>query len=155
MKRILLLLGLIFTTATVSAQFVGQRQNQFNRQRQPPQPPTENEKERAAKKVAERKKELVTNFLSTLEIDEFVKEIATQTFDDYFNKIEAFMKIPYDNAVERKDAFDVFRHEHFKELKSLLSEGDSKKLDDFLEGKFEEKEVKKKRRKNRKKKNDN
>jgi len=152
MRRAFILICILLTTATATAQFGSQRQNRNNRQ--PPQPPTENEKERMRKKSAERKKEIVANFLTTLAADEFVKEIATQTFDEYFTKVETFLKIPYGSLIERKEAFETFRDAHFKELKFLLSESDSKKIDEFFEGNFEESEVKKKRRKeNKKKKN--
>ncbi len=153
MKKAIILVLTLLMTASVSAQFMGQRQNRFNRQ--PQAPPSESQKEAAEKRALERRQEFVVNFLSTLEADEFQKEIAKQAIDDYFVKITEFTKILFGSSAERKDAFDMFKREHFRELKSLMSDSDNKKLDDFLNGDFEENEVKKKRRKNRKRKKDN
>lgn len=153
MKKAIILVLTLLITASVSAQFMGQRQNRFNRQ--PQAPPSESQKEAAEKRALERRQEFVVNFLSTLEADEFQKEIAKQAIDDYFVKITEFTKILFGSSAERKDAFDMFKREHFRELKSLMSDSDNKKLDEFLNGDFEENEVKKKRRKNRKRKKDN
>jgi len=150
MKRVFILACILLTTATATAQFRNQRQNRFN---QPSQSaPTENEKANMKKKQAERQKEFIENFISTLEADDFQREIAKQTLNDYFKKSKEFMKISFDNSTKRKEAFLEFRMQHFAELKALLTANDNKKLDDFFEGKFEESEVKKKRRKNRKRK---
>jgi len=154
MRRTLLLLSFLLTTVTMTAQFGGQRQNRFGRQ-QPNTPPSENQKERMEKKALERQQEFISNFLSTLEADDFQKEIAKQTMDEYFKKIPEFMKIPFEKSVERKDAFDFMQREHFKELKTLFSDSDNEKLDKFLKGEFQEKEAKKKKRKKKNRKKDN
>jgi len=149
MKKVVILVLTLLMTASVSAQFMGQRQNRFNRQ--PQTPPSENQIEAAEKKAEKRLEEVILNFLSTLEADEFQKEIAKQTLDDYFEKLREFSKIPFESSMQRKDAFDAFKREHFKELKSLMSDSDNNKLDQFLDGEFDEGEVKKKRRKKRNK----
>ena len=151
MKKIATLLLVFLVTASATAQFGGQRNNRFGRQQQPQSPPTENQIEAAEKKAEERRQEFVTNFLSTLEADDFQKEIAKQTIDDYFEKVKSFSKLPFENSVQRKDAFEALKKEHFQELRSLISENDNKKLDGFLSGDFDEGEVKKKKRKKRKK----
>ncbi|WP_299117037.1 hypothetical protein [uncultured Winogradskyella sp.] len=153
MKRAFILICILLTTATATAQFGRQGRNSRLGRQQPVTPPNENQKANIEKKNAERQAEYIENFLSTLEADEFQKEIAKQTMDDYFEKTKEFMKIPFDSSVKRKDAFDLFKQEHFKELKTMLPENDIVKLDAFLDGKFQEKEVKKKKKKRKRKKN--
>lgn len=154
MRKIVLLTLLLVTTLSVSAQFGGQRQNSRLGRQVPNTPPNESQKADMERKQAERQEEYVSNFLTTLEADAFQKEIAKQTLNDYFEKTKSFLKLPFANSVERKDAFEAFKIHHFAELKTMLPENDIKKLDTFLEGKFEEKEVvKKKKKKKRRKKN--
>ncbi|ARV08466.1 hypothetical protein BTO05_01955 [Winogradskyella sp. PC-19] len=157
MKKAFILICILFTTANATAQFGrqgGLRNNRLGRQ-QPNVPPNENQKANIEKKNAERQAEYIANFLATLEADDFQKEIAKQTMDEYFELTKKFMKVQFDNSVERKDAFDGFKREHFRELKTMLSESDNVKLDEFLEGKFKEGEEKKKKKKKRKKKKRN
>ena len=151
MKQLLILICLLLTTATVTAQFGGQRQNRFGRQ-QPNTPPNENQIAAMEKKAAERQAEYIANFISTLEADEFQKEIAKQTITDYFIKAKELTKFPFENSAQRKDGFEALKKEHFAELRSLFSEKDNEQLDKFLKGKFEEKDVKKKKKKRKKKK---
>ena len=150
MRRVLILVCLLLTTATMTAQFGRQRQNRFGRQ-QPNTPPTETQKERMEEKAAERQEEFILKFMSTLEADEFQKQIAKQTIDDYFVKIKSFMKIPFENTVQRKDAFDALKREHFAELRTLISKKDGEQLDKFLNGEFEERDAKKKKKRRKKK----
>lgn len=153
MKRALILICILLTTASATAQFGGQRQNRFGRQ-QPNTPPNESQKADIEKKNAERQAEYISNFINTLEADEFQKEIAKQTMEEYSVLIKKFLKLPFENSVARKDAYEAFKLEHFKELRIMLSEGDNIKLDDFLDGKFKEgKEKKKKRKKKKRNKN--
>ncbi|SHH62877.1 hypothetical protein [Winogradskyella jejuensis] len=151
MKKAILFICVLLTSFAASAQFGGQRQNRFNRQ-PPASPPSDSQIEAAEKKAEERRQEFVANFLTTLEADDFTKEILKQNMNDYFEKVKVFMKQPFENSVQRKDAFEAFRREHFKESRSLLSENDQKKLDDFFKGEFDETEVKKKKKKKKRKK---
>lgn len=151
MRQLLILICLLLTTVTVTAQFGRQRQNRLGRQ-QPNTPPTENQKAAFEKKAAERQAEFIANFISTLEADEFQKEIAKQTVTDYFTKAKEFAKIPFENSAQRKDAFEALKKEHFLELRTLFSKKDNEQLDKFLKGEFEEKEAKKKKKKRKKKK---
>ncbi|MCC1484584.1 hypothetical protein [Winogradskyella immobilis] len=122
------------------------------------QPPSEAQKERFAKKLEERKEELITNFLSTLKADEFQKEIIKQTLNDYFEKKNEFYKFPFASTREREDAEKLFNEAHFAELKTIISEADMVKVNDFITGKFSESDAKKnikKKKKKKKKKKDN
>lgn len=154
MKKLVLLICVLLSTSNVIAQFGNQRQNRLGRQ-QPNTAPTETQIANLEKKAAERQQEYIKSFITTLEADEFQKEIAKITIDDYYIETKKFLELKFDNSLERKDAFDDFKEKHFKELKSLLSEDDNKKLDEFLEGKYkdENKKEKKRKKKKRKKKN--
>jgi hypothetical protein len=156
MKRVLILICIYLTTVTASAQFGNQGRNngRLLSSQQPNIPPNENQKADIEKKNAALQVEFVESFLETLEADDFQKEIAKQTMTEYFDLTKKFMKVQFENSVERKDAFEGFKREHFKELKSLLSEGDNLKLDDFLEGKFKKDDGKKKKKKKRKRNKD-
>lgn len=152
MKKIYLLLGFLITVTTVSAQFQNNRRG-VNRNIGgiPQQAPSEREIEKQKEKAEERRQEFILNFLSTLEADEFQKEIAKQTITDFFTKSEEFIKLPFDTSTERKDAYEKFRDSHFTELKTLISEADTVKLDSFLKGDFKENDAKKKKKKKRRK----
>ncbi len=108
--------------------------------------------EERKKKAEERKKEFISNFLSTLEGDDFQKQIVKQTVESYFDKKIQIYKTPFKRSVEREDAIKALDKEHFKELKTLISDSDMKKVDALITGEFDEKEVKKKKRKKGKKK---
>lgn len=151
MKRIVLLICILLTTLSATAQFGRQRQNRLGRQ-QPNTPPNENQIANLEKKAEERQQEYIKSFITTLEADEFQKEIAKITIDDYYKEIKKFLKVKFENTLQQKDAFDNLKREHFKELKSLLSEPNNKKLDEFLDGKYKENDDKKEKKKKRKKK---
>ncbi|GGI57553.1 hypothetical protein [Winogradskyella haliclonae] len=153
MKRVFILICILLTTATATAQFGRQRQNRLGRQQ--PNPITdENRKVSMEKKAAERQEEYIINFLSILEADDFQKEIAKLTLNDYFAKVKELVKLDFENSAQRKDTFDALKEEHFKELKSLLSAKDNYELDKLLKGEFRENEIKKKKKKKRRKKKD-
>jgi hypothetical protein len=119
----------------------------------PNQEPSERDIEKQKEKAEERRQEYIDNFLSTLEADEFQKAITKQTLTDFYDKVQGFMKQEFDTTLERKDAFEAFKEKHFEELKTLISKADTEKLDEFLDGKFKEKEAKKKKRRKKKRKN--
>ncbi|MFD1061907.1 hypothetical protein ACFQ1Q_01515 [Winogradskyella litorisediminis] len=150
MRKLALFTILLLFSICVFGQIGRQRQNRFNRQ--PQTQPNPNQIAHMEKKAAENQAEYIRDFLSTLEADDFQKEIAKQSLNEFYEKIKEFAKIPFESSVKRKDAFDYFKSEHFKELKTIISESDSKKLDDFLDGKFDKKDSEKKKKKRRKKK---
>lgn len=154
MKRIIVLALLLLTTIDVSAQFGRQRQNRIGRQT-PVIPPNENQKEANLKRALEVRAEYISAFLSSLDADEFQKEIAKQTITDFYERLNTFSSIPFGSISEKKDAFELFKNEHFKEIKSMFSENDNKKLDEFLDGKFKKEDLdnKKKKKNKRRKRN--
>lgn len=151
MKKIILtMLTLLFTLSTFSQ--IQRRRGGDNRLRIPDQPPTETQIERFKKKAENDKQEYILKFLEKLEADEFQKEIIKSSINDYFTKLEDFSKIPYSTNLERKEAYELFKKEHFAELKTLISENDMKKITDLIEGNNEEENDDKKKKKRKKRK---
>ena len=113
--------------------------------------PSERDIENRKQEIEERKQLYIANFLKTLEADEFQLEILKQALADFNGKIENFNKMPFGTAIEKKDALEALKNEHFAEVKSILSPTDSEKLVAFLNGDFKEKEAVKEGKKKKKK----
>ena len=114
--------------------------------------PTEDEIAKYEQKLEDRKDEFIANFLTTLEADDFQKEIIKQYLNSYFEAKKEVLKIKYEHSIDRKEAIKKLNETHFKDLEELISENDMTKIKDMIKGDFDEKEVKKKKKKKRKKK---
>lgn len=146
-KTLLILFALCIGFSTY-----GQIRRDRNRIPQTNTEPSDAEIEKRKREVEERKKEFIANFLSTLQADEFQKEIAKQHINSFFEKKIAILKTPFDHSLERKEAIESLENTHFKELEELISESDMTKIKDMIKGGFDEDEVKKKKKKEKKKK---
>ncbi|WP_299526141.1 hypothetical protein [Winogradskyella sp.] len=104
------------------------------------------------REVEERKAEYINNFLTTLEADDFQKEIAKQYISSFFDKKIEVLKAKYERSFDRNEAVKKLENTHFKELEELISESDMTKIKDMIKGDFDEKEVKKKKKRKKKKK---
>jgi len=113
--------------------------------------PTKEEIARYEQKIEERKDEYIANFLTTLEADDFQKEIVKQYLNSYFEAKKEVLKVKYEHSIDRKEAIKNLNDSHFKDLEELISANDMKKLNDLITGEFDEKEVKNKKKKKRKK----
>ena len=154
MKKLILILCLINIGYGVNAQMMGRGGDPLRQNRIPQTQPSEEEikrqQEKFAKEMDERREEYVANFLTTLEADDFQKEIIKQTLNDYFEKKIALFKIPFERSIEREDAVKALNKSHFEELKTLISEDDMTKINAMIEGEFDEDDVKKKKKKRKK-----
>lgn len=120
-----------------------------------PREPTEQELEKRKQLIEERKQEYIANFLTTLEGDEFQKEIVKQYLNSYYDAKMELLKIKYERIFDRQEAIKKLDNTHFKELEELISKADMAKIQDMIKGDFDEKEVvKEKKKKRRKKKKD-
>ena len=117
--------------------------------------PTEEEIAKYEQKLEERKDEFIANFLTTLEADDFQKEIIKQYINSYFEAKKEVLKVKYERTFDREEAIKKLDESHFKDLEELISESDMSKIKDMIKGGFDEKEVKKKKKKKRKKKDKN
>ncbi|WP_369998227.1 hypothetical protein [Winogradskyella sp.] len=113
--------------------------------------PTEQDIENYKRKVEERKAEYIANFLTTLEADDFQKEIIKQYLNSYFDAKTELFKVKYERSFDREEAVKKLDNTHFKELEELISENDMTKIKEMIQGDFDEKEVKKEKKKKRKK----
>ena len=153
MKKVLLLLFVLSAGYSADAQLMrqgGRMQQNRIPQTQPSEEELKKQREKMEAEMKERQAEYVTNFLTTLEADDFQKEIIKQTINDYFDKKIAIYKLPFERQIEREDAVKNLDKTHFEELKTLISVGDMEKINAMIEGEFDENEVKKKKRKRRK-----
>ena len=131
-------------------------QSQMNRRRDrnriPQAEPSEQQREAQRREMEERKDEYIANFLTTLEGDDFQKEIVKQTLNSFYEERVALYQIRYERSIDRKDALTKLEESHFKDLKELISEDDMTKITEMIAGNFDEKEVTKKRKKRKRKK---
>ncbi|MBT8244840.1 MAG: hypothetical protein HKP48_00515 [Winogradskyella sp.] len=158
MRKVLILICLLLTTATVTAQFGRRGANQVRRP-QTSSEPTEAQKAKFEKNMKERQQEFITKIINKLGADEFQKEITRITLTEYFDKLIAFNQIEFDRQIGKKDALRKLQKEHFSDLRSLLSEVDMNIIDDVVEGKNlksldEEGDSKKKRKRKKNNKKD-
>lgn len=131
-------------------------QSQMNRRRDrnriPQAEPSEQQREAQRREMEERKDEYIANFLTTLEGDDFQKEIVKQTLNSFYEERVALYQIRYERSIDRKDALSKLEESHFKDLKELISEDDMTKITEMIAGNFDEKEVTKKRKMKKKRK---
>ncbi len=111
------------------------------------------QKERYEEKVEENKQKYIADFLVTLEVDDFQKEIIKQTMDTYFDEVVKLQKMGF-KSYEFKDALVKMRISHFADVRAIVSEDTMKKIEDALTGEWSPKDEKKKKRK-RNRKNEN
>lgn len=156
MKKVVFVIILSLVGLNLFGQ-VGRNMN--NRVPQASREPSEKDIEKRNRLMEERKNEYIDNFLSTLEGDEFQREIIKQYLNSYYDAKIKLLKTPFEHHFEREQAIKNLDESHFINLKDLISDGDMSKIKEMIKGKFDEKEVvkdkkKKKRKKKKKSKND-
>lgn len=153
MKKLVFILFVLLLSIDVSAQIrrnrPGSQIPQTNRE------PTDAEIAKRERMIEERKEAFIANFLTTLEADDFQKEITKQYLNSYFDKKLILLKAQYERSFQREEAIKKLDDSHFKELEELISKNDMEKVKELIKGNFDEKEVKKKRKKKKRKKDKN
>ncbi|WP_299126160.1 hypothetical protein [uncultured Winogradskyella sp.] len=114
--------------------------------------PSEKDIEKRKRLMEERKDEYIANFISTLEADDFQKEIIKQYLNSYYDAKVALLKIRFEHSLDREKAIKNLDDTHFVDLKELISEGDMEKIKGMIKGEFDENEVVKKKKKEKKRK---
>ena len=150
MKKIVLILFALFIGLNVH----GQRQRRGNMSGIPQtsREPSKQEIAKQKRMMEERKNEYVDNFLTTLEADDFQKQIIKQHLNSFFDAKQALFKVQFERSFDREEAAKKLVDSHFVELEELISESDMTKIKDMIQGKFDEKEVVKEKKKKKKKK---
>ncbi len=151
MRKLVFAFAVLLVTGSIFGQ---SRRNITNSYPQTNGKPTEQEIEKYKKKMEERKEEYIANFLTTLEADDFQKEIIKLSLNDFYEEKLILLKKSYDTDIERKEAIKTFDDTYFLELKDLISENDMKKIKELINGDFDEKEALKKKKRNSKKNKD-
>jgi hypothetical protein len=147
MKKLVLIIFTLFIGFSTYAQARRDRMGNpvINRE------PTEEEIAKYEQKLEERKDEYISNFLTTLEADDFQKEIIKQYLNSYFDSKKELLKVKYERIFDREQAIKKLDDTHFKDLEELISEKDMSKIKEMIKGNFDEKEVLKEKKKKRKK----
>ncbi|MCA0153214.1 hypothetical protein [Winogradskyella vincentii] len=148
MKKIVIALLLLFLGLNVYSQTRRDRMGNP----QVSSEPSEQDIEKRKRMIEERKLEYIDNFLSTLEADEFQKVIIKQHLLTYYDAKMAVLKTRFEHSLDRNNAIKALEDNHFKELETVISEGDMNKIQDMIKGDFDEKAVKKEKKKKKKKK---
>jgi len=108
----------------------------------------ERQKERYEEKVEENKQNYIQDFLKTLDVDEFQKEIIQQSMDSYFDEVKKIQLLGL-KSYETRDEIDKMRLRHFADVKAIVSEETMEKIDDAVTGKWKPKKEKAKRKKSK------
>lgn len=108
----------------------------------------ERQKKEYEEKVEEQKQKFIQDFLSTLDIDAFQKEIIDQHMYSYFDEALKIQNLNL-KSYEMKDELDKMRARHFIDVKAIVSEEIMQKIDDAVTGKWDPKKEKKKRKKSK------
>jgi hypothetical protein len=152
MKKTLLIVFALIIGLNVFGQ---RRRGNMNRIPQANREPTEQEIANHKRKLEDRKKEYIANFITTLEADDFQKEIIKQYLNSYFEERVKLSKIKFERTFDRDTAIKKLDDSHFIELEELISEADMGKIKEMIKGDFDEKEVKKEKKKKKKRKKRN
>ncbi|REE25608.1 hypothetical protein DFQ09_102199 [Winogradskyella pacifica] len=147
MRKTILLIFTILLGLNINAQRQGNNRSnipQTNRE------PSEQEIAKYEREAEERKEEYIANFLTTLEADDFQKQIIKLSINSFFEEKIAIFKTRFEHSLDRKAAIQNLEDTHFSELEELISEDDMAKIKEMISGKFDEKEVTKKKRKRKK-----
>ncbi|MBR9914945.1 MAG: hypothetical protein GYB32_08990 [Algicola sp.] len=116
---------------------------------------TEQEKaqmEKYKEKLEGKKQAYIKDFIATLKVDDFQKEIITQSMDTYFDEVTKIHKLGL-RELERKDAINKLDAQHFTDVKAIVSEDTMDKIMDAVKGEWDHKEAKKKQKRRKKNKN--
>ncbi|WP_299335293.1 hypothetical protein [uncultured Psychroserpens sp.] len=147
MKRIYII---VFVLSLFASNAFAQRRSQQRPQRtiNP-----EKEQERYEERAEEQKKKYIADFVGTLKVDDFQKEIITQQMDSYFEELRKINKMGL-TRFERQEQIEALDVRHFKDTRAMVSEDVMNKIMDAVKGKWDQKAEKKKKKKRKRKNKD-
>ena len=102
--------------------------------------------------MGRKQEQYISDFLATIEVDDFQKEIITQTMKSYFEEFKKINMLQV-RDVQRQELVENLDNTHFKDLKAMVSEDTMSKIMDAVKGKWKQEtnREKKKRLKKEKK----
>lgn len=104
--------------------------------------------------MEQKKREYINDFVGTLKVDDFQKEIIKQQMESYFVEFQKINMLGL-REFERKTYVQNLDDSHFRDLKAMITEEQMAKIMDALKGKWNHSEEKKKKKKDKKRKNKN
>lgn len=104
--------------------------------------------------MEQKKREYINDFVGTLKVDDFQKEIIKQQMESYFVEFQKINMLGL-REFERKTYVQNLDDSHFRDLKAMITEEQMSKIMDALKGKWNHSEEKKKKKKDKKRKNKN
>ncbi|MFD2917824.1 hypothetical protein [Psychroserpens luteus] len=104
--------------------------------------------------MEQKKREYINDFVGTLKVDDFQKEIIKQQMESYFEEYQKINMLGL-REFERKTYVQNLDDKHFRDLKAMITEEQMSKIMDALKGKWNHSEEKKKKKKDKKRKNKN
>lgn len=104
--------------------------------------------------MEQKKREYINDFVGTLKVDDFQKEIIKQQMESYFEEFQKINMLGL-REFERKTYVQNLDDSHFRDLKAMITEEQMSKIMDALKGKWNHSEEKKKKKKDKKRKNKN
>lgn len=110
----------------------------------------ENKRKRYEEEVEKKKKKYISDLVATLDVDDFQKEIITQSMDSYFDKVQEIQKLNIP-PFEKKGRIESLDITHFEDLKVMISEKTMTKILDALKGKWDKKKEKRDKKKKKRK----
>lgn len=128
MKRLLIL---VFFMSFITLNTYGQRDDRELKKR-----------EAYEKEMQEKQDEYISDFISSLSIDDFQKEILSQKLQSYFNTKKAIIVADIE-SYKRKEYLDELDRTHFLDIKSIFNEDIMNSIDDFIKGEYKKKNKKK------------
>lgn len=140
----------VLTLVICTSNTFAQRQRPSQRQQQPVD--QEKEKAKYEEQAEKNKKEYISEFVATLEVDDFQKEIITQQMDTYFEELRKINKLGL-KPFERTEYVERLDEKHFRDVRVMVTEETMTKIMEAVKGKWDRKEEKKKKKKKRKNKN--
>ncbi|OUS00870.1 hypothetical protein A9Q86_08950 [Flavobacteriales bacterium 33_180_T64] len=108
--------------------------------------------EKYEEEVERKKQNYINDFLATLNIDDFQKEIIKQSMNSYFIELTKVNKLRL-QGFQRTAAIERLDEAHFKDVKTIVSEDIMAKIMDAIKGKWNQKAERKAEKKKRKRKN--
>ena len=105
--------------------------------------------------VEEKKQEYISDFINTLTVDDFQKEIIKQHMESYFDELKKINLLQL-RKLEHEEQVQKLDDTHFTDLNGVVAEAQISKIMDAVKGKWnhsEEKRNKKKKNKEKKRKN--
>ena len=101
--------------------------------------------------MGRKQEQYISDFLATIEVDDFQKEIITQTMKSYFEEFKKINMLQV-RDVQRQELVENLDNTHFKDLKAMVSEDTMSKIMDAVKGKWKQETSREKKKRLKKEK---